>query len=69
MHRDVAPEGAPPSEVTQGRKLICVIGIDQYAHWPHLQNARRDAERIRDLFAELGFAEASPPLLDGEAMR
>jgi uncharacterized caspase-like protein len=69
MHRDVAPEGAPPSEVTQGRKLICVIGIDQYAHWPHLQNARRDAERIRDLFAELGFAEASPPLLDGEATR
>jgi hypothetical protein len=69
MHRDVAPEAAPPSEVTQGRKLMCVIGIDRYAHWPHLQNARRDAERIRDVFAELGFAEASPPLLDGEATR
>jgi uncharacterized caspase-like protein len=69
MHRDVASEAGPPSEVTQGRKLICVIGIDRYAHWPHLQNARRDAERIRDVFAELGFAEASPPLLDGEATR
>jgi hypothetical protein len=69
MHRDVAPEAAPPSEVTQGRKLVCVIGIDQYLTWRPLRNACSDARRIQAIFARLGFEEAVPPLLDRAASR
>jgi hypothetical protein len=69
MHRDVVPLPSSPTGAARGRNLVCVIGIDRYPRWPVLHNARRDAERIRALFAELGFADAAPPLLDTAATR
>jgi uncharacterized caspase-like protein len=74
MNRDVVPDapgkqqGFPP-----GRRLIVVVGIDQYRSWPRLHNAVNDARGARDLFLGLGFEEVVPPLLDematGEAIR
>lgn len=69
MHRDVVPPPSSPTGAAHGRNLVCVIGIDGYPRWPALHNARRDAERVRGLFAALGFADAAPPLLDEAASR
>lgn len=53
--------------VHRGRSVVAVIGIDRYAHWPKLANAVADAAGIARLFAQLGFSEVVPPLLDAEA--
>jgi hypothetical protein len=44
-----------------------VIGIDRYAAWPRLSNAVSDARGALEIFEQLGFALAAPPLLDEEA--
>jgi uncharacterized caspase-like protein len=50
-----------------GRKLIAAIGIDRYQHWQRLRNAVNDATRTAELFQQLGFEPAAPPLLEREA--
>lgn len=58
-----------PEISQQGRNLLAVIGIDQYRYWPILQNARHDAEGVKQLFTEtLGFeCHAQWSLMDQEA--
>jgi hypothetical protein len=59
--------------VREGRSLIAVIGIDNYNRWPKLANAVSDATGVLDLFKQLAFVEAAPPLLEeaatGDAIR
>lgn len=50
-----------------GRSVIAVIGIDRYAAWPRLSNAVSDARGALEIFEQLGFAPAAPPLFDEHA--
>lgn len=62
----------PRDELSQtrpatGRRVIAVIGIDDYVAWPRLGNARSDAVGVQQVFLQLGFIEVTPPLLDRDA--
>lgn len=60
----------PQQAVTAGRFLIATIGIDDYSHWPPLENARNDAEGLERFFVDsLGFESPVEPLLDQAATR
>lgn len=50
-----------------GRSLIAVIGIDQYRAMSPLSNAVNDACGTLRLFQQLGFEQATEPLLDESA--
>lgn len=66
--RDIDPQSvAAPIEGPAGRKVIAVIGIDRYRHWPALTNATSDGEGARSLFRGLGFDEVTAPLFDEQA--
>lgn len=74
MHRDIESGSLPRrSEPQVGRSVIAVVGINDYARWPRLENAVGDAIGVSRLFQRLGFVELTAPLLDdaatGEAMR
>ncbi len=69
-YRGASPVEAPAQEAPAGRRLVAVIGIDQYASWPVLNNAKSDAVGTSRLFQEkLGFKEIAPPLLDKVATK
>lgn len=53
----------------EGRRVVAVIGVDQYSEWPRLDNAVSDALGTRELFLRLGFEELAPPLLNRHASR
>src|SRR6202000_632203 len=43
---------------TEGDSWAVVIGIDDYAHWPRLSHAARDAESVQGLLvSKLGFRQ------------
>jgi len=69
-YRGVAPVESSTPEPSTGRRLVAVIGIDQYNHWPSLKNAKSDAVATSKLFEDsLGFTPVAPPLLDGNATK
>src|SRR5579872_1942454 len=53
--------------VTEGRKLVAVVGIDRYHAWPKLDNAVSDANGMLGVLQRLGFESAVDPLLDEAA--
>ena len=68
---DVAPDAAAPAAsaaasmaavsdtTTEGDSWAVVIGIDDYAHWPRLSHAARDADSVQQLLvSRLGFRQA-----------
>jgi len=59
------PEAAPPAPI--GRRVVVVIGIDEYPRWGRLKNAVNDARGVIELFREIGFEEVVPPLTNGAA--
>lgn len=69
MHRNVQLSSLLPLQTgaRAGRSVVAVIGIDRYTAWPRLYNAVSDATGAARLFEQLGFVEATPPLLDGAA--
>jgi len=53
-----------------GRYVVAVIGIDDYQHWPKLDNAVSDALGTSRLLTEkFGFVAPLPPLLDEMATK
>ncbi len=67
---DVSPDAAAPAAsaaasmaavsdtTTEGDSWAVVIGIDDYAHWPRLSHAARDAESVQQLLvSKLGFRQ------------
>ncbi len=67
-HRDVLPPDPPDRPLEQpGRKVIAVVGINDYAEWPTLRNAVSDARGALELFTRLGFELAAPPLFERAA--
>jgi uncharacterized caspase-like protein len=74
MHRDIEFGSLLRRfEPQAGRSVIAVVGINDYAAWPRLENAVGDAIGISRLFQRLGFVELTVPLLNraatGESMR
>jgi formylglycine-generating enzyme required for sulfatase activity len=65
--RDVEIASASKGTTGSGRRVIAVIGIDRYDHWPRLSNAVRDASGAEALFRRLGFEEVTAPVLDERA--
>jgi caspase domain-containing protein len=66
--RDIATREEPSgTDESTGRNLIAVVGVDCYQHWHRLSNAVRDATGAAELFQQLGFEHAVPPLLDEAA--
>lgn len=59
----------PTKHSSKGTNYLLVIGIDQYQHWPKLNNAVRDAKDVADvLIRQYQFTEDSTHLLlDQEA--
>ena len=52
-------DGRVSDTTTEGDSWAVVIGIDDYAHWPKLSHAARDAESVKGLLAtKLGFKPA-----------
>jgi hypothetical protein len=50
--------------------VVAVVGIDAYAHWPALRNARHDALGLQQALVEkFGFEAPVAPLLDADATR
>lgn len=68
-HRDIETDepADPEREITEGRRVIAVIGIDRYIAWPRLDNAVSDARGALAAFQQLGFEPFTEPLLDGAA--
>lgn len=63
----VADENQDP---TTGRLLLAVIGIDDYAHWPKLDNAVSDALGLQQaLVDKAGFTVPIQPLLNDRATK
>ncbi|MEM9175330.1 MAG: caspase family protein [Myxococcota bacterium] len=62
--------GANRAKATEayGRRVAAIIGIDDYARWPDLEGARRDARRLAAELRAQGFDEILE-LYDGEATR
>lgn len=71
--RSAAPGAALPTggEALYRDSHALIIGIDQYAHWPRLAHARRDAQALQALLVQrLGFAaDKVTTLLDEQATR
>lgn len=68
MSGDVYPrDELAQTRPAAGRRVISVIGIDDYVAWPRLGNARSDAVGVQQVFQQLGFVEVTPPLLDRDA--
>jgi len=54
----------------QGRSLVAVIGINEYAHWQKLKNAVQDAIGLQQtLIDKLGFSALIPPLINEAATK
>jgi len=60
-------KNSPRTELVtpQGRKIITVVGVDNYTYWSKLQNAVGDAQGVHKLFTEkFGFESPLEPLLN-----
>ena len=67
---DVSPDAAAPAAsaaasmaavsdtTTEGDSWAVVIGIDDYAHWPKLSHAARDAESVQGLLVDQARLQA-----------
>jgi peptidoglycan/xylan/chitin deacetylase (PgdA/CDA1 family)/uncharacterized caspase-like protein len=63
-----ASQAAVSDTTTEGDSWAVVIGIDDYAHWPRLSHAARDAESVKDLLVNrLGFKPAHVISLENAA--
>lgn len=58
-------EVAPRAPI--GRRVVVVIGIDDYQRWGGLKNAVNDARGVSELFHQIGFEEIVPPLTNDAA--
>lgn len=68
VFRNMETDDEEVKPVREGRYIIAVIGIDDYAHWPKLRNAVSDAEGTQKLFVDkLGFVAPFPPLINDNA--
>lgn len=57
-------------DIKQGRSLVVVIGIDDYANWQKLKNAVQDAIGFQQtLIDKLGFIALIPPLIGSTATK
>jgi hypothetical protein len=67
--------GVRPSDKTEltdrpARRVVVVIGVDQYKEWPPLKNAVNDAVGTSKVLQEkLGFVQVLQPLLNENATR
>lgn len=68
-----AREALPPptSDALYRDSHALIIGIDQYAHWPRLAHAKRDAKALQEMLVQrFGFAPDNvTTLLDEQATR
>jgi peptidoglycan/xylan/chitin deacetylase (PgdA/CDA1 family)/uncharacterized caspase-like protein len=63
-----ASMAAVSDTTTEGDSWAVVIGIDDYAHWPRLSHAARDAESVQGLLTtKLGFKPAHVIVLQNAA--
>ncbi|MEO5685976.1 MAG: polysaccharide deacetylase family protein [Burkholderiaceae bacterium] len=63
-----AAMAAVSDTTTEGDSWAVVIGIDDYAHWPKLSHAARDAESVQGLLTtKLGFKPAHVVVLQNQA--
>jgi peptidoglycan/xylan/chitin deacetylase (PgdA/CDA1 family)/uncharacterized caspase-like protein len=63
-----ASMAAVSDTTTEGDSWAVVIGIDDYAHWPKLSHAARDAESVQGLLtSKLGFKPAHVVTLQNQA--
>lgn len=70
LERKLVPMNMELEPVAQGRSLIAVIGINEYAHWQKLKNAVHDAVGLQQtLIDKLGFSAPIPPLLNEAATK
>jgi len=69
VSREVSTPNAVIRSSRRGQNRVAVIGIDRYRAWPTLNNAVTDARGALAAFERLGFKQACPPLLDGDATR
>ncbi len=61
---------ASPELTAPGRLVLAVIGIDDYRHWQHLDNAVSDAVGFQNALVEkAGFAVPIEPLLNEDATK
>lgn len=68
MYRDISSDPSRvEATVTEGRKVVAVVGIDRYRAWPVLSNAVSDAHGALRVFQQLGFEQIAPPLIDETA--
>jgi uncharacterized caspase-like protein len=56
-----------PVAATSGRRVMAVVAVDRYHHWPRLTNAVSDASGAAALFKRLGFEQVTEPLFDERA--
>ena len=67
--------GVRPNDKTEltdrpARRVVVVIGVDQYKEWPPLKNAVNDAVGTSQVLQDkLGFVQVIPPLLNENATR
>lgn len=70
LQRKLLPVEVETEAVKQGRSLVVVIGINEYAHWQKLKNAVQDAIGFQQaLIEKLGFLAPIPPLIDSAATK
>ena len=70
LERKLVPMNMELEPVAQGRSLIAVIGINEYAHWQKLKNAVQDAVGLQQtLIDKLGFSAPIPPLVNEGATK
>jgi hypothetical protein len=70
LERKLVPMNIEIEPVAQGRSLVAVIGINEYAHWKKLKNAVQDAVGFQQtLIDKLGFSAPIPPLLNEDATK
>jgi peptidoglycan/xylan/chitin deacetylase (PgdA/CDA1 family)/uncharacterized caspase-like protein len=63
-----ASAAAVAETTTEGESWAVVVGIDDYAHWPKLGHAARDADAVRELLTtKLGFKPAHVISLQNQA--
>ena len=63
-----ASAAAVAETTTEGESWAVVVGIDDYAHWPRLGHAARDADAVRELLTtKLGFKPAHVISLQNQA--
>ncbi|BAT54413.1 hypothetical protein NOS3756_33820 [Nostoc sp. NIES-3756] len=70
LERKLVPVVTEIKPVEQGRSLVVVIGINEYAHWQKLKNAVQDAIGIQQtLIDKLGFSAPISPLINEAATK